>query len=486
VSERKPSILISLIPIVFLIILLSLNVYVFGDDATGGANQLALLMSSLIAALLAVFYLKQDYIKLEAHAIKSIMVAMQANIILLVVGMLIALWIFSGIVPTMIYYGVTLINPTLFLPVTCIICAIVSVATGSSWSTGGTVGIALLGIGKALEIPVEMSAGAIISGAYFGDKMSPLSETTNLAPAVSGSHLFDHIKHMLYSLIPSMLIACLLFLVIGLKYQNQAVSMENIVELKRIIAANFNVSLISLIVPLVVFIMVAKKIPALPAMLTGCLMAIMLGLFLQQEMLARLANSAEHNQLSIYKIILKTAYAGFSINTGNALVDDLFSRGGMSSMLNTVWLIIMAMLFSGMLEASGMLKTLADGILSLVKGVFSLVAATISSAIFLNITASDQYLAIVVSGKMFKSAYKKYNLAAKNLSRAVEDGATVTSVLVPWNTCGAYFASVLGVATSAYLPYCFFNLCSPLISLVLAATGWSMVKLSDEVKNLES
>lgn len=475
----RPSFGLSLIPIIILVLLLSFNVVVFGDGATSGPNQLALLFSAIVAALIARFKLKHDYHQIEKEALKSIGIAMQANIILLVVGTLIALWILSGVVPTMIYYGVTMVNPTLFLPVSCVICAIVSVATGSSWSTGGTVGIALIGIGQALNIPTEMVAGAVISGAYFGDKLSPLSDTTNLAPAISGATLFDHVKHMIYTVTPSMVIALIGFTILGFSFQGSTAEFTTIIELKRIIAENFYVGLPLMIVPAVVIVMVARKVPALPALLFGCFLAVIAAVLFQRDLfLAKLGG--DFSWVGVYKIIIETSYGGFSIESGNKIIDSLFSRGGMSGMLNTVWLIMMAMLFGGIMEGTGMLQTLANAILKMVSGVASLVGSTLATALVLNVTASDQYLAIVVTAKMFKDAYQNFGLRPKNLSRAVEDGATVTSVLIPWNTCGAYFSSVLGVSTLAYLPYCFFNLVSPFTSFVVAASGWSMEKIDTD------
>jgi NhaC family Na+:H+ antiporter len=475
-AARKPSLLLSLIPMIFLIVLLSLNVMVFGDGATAGPNQIALLSCALLAGLLCYFNLNMSYKNIEKSAVKAIAVSMQANLILLVVGSLIGTWIVCGVVPTMIYYGVTIVNPSLFLPVTCIICGVVSLATGSSWSTGGTVGIALMGIGKTLNIPDEMTAGAIISGSYFGDKLSPLSDTTNLAPAIAGTDLFTHVKHMMKTVFFSMGGAVIGFFLLGLSYQNQALDMASIDAVRAAISGQFWIHPVLLLIPVAVIIMVSKKVPALPALIFGAIIAAIFALVFQKELIAKVLEG-QFTFTGAYKYLLKVAYAGFESSTGNAVIDKLFSRGGMSSMLNTVWLIITAMSFGGIMEGSGMLATIANQILRMVRGVSSLVAATLSSSIFLNITASDQYLAIVVTAKMFKQAYHDYGLHPKNLSRAVEDGATVTSVLVPWNTCGAYFSSVLGVATGAYLPFCFFNLLSPAVSLIVASTGWSMDKL---------
>ncbi len=479
--QVTPPVKIAIIPLLVLVALLAFNIILFGDSATSGANQIALIIASMVTALLNVFVLKMDYQTVEAGAVKSIQVSLQAILILLLVGSLIGLWILAGIVPTMIYYGIGMINPTFFLPVACIVCSIVSVATGSSWSTAGTVGIALIGIGIALQIPVEMVAGAIISGAYFGDKMSPLSETTNLAPAVSGAELFSHIRHMLYSTTPAYCFSLIGFLVLGFFYGGAGSEESSIVPLVlSTLKSQFNISLWTLIVPLIVFFLVIKKTPAIPALLFGCLLGGVMAFFAQGEALENMSGG-NLTLSSSYKIILETSYAGFKSNSGEKILDDLLSGGGMAEMLPTVWLILCAMVFGGMMEVSGMLGTLANSILKLVRGTTGLVAATISSSFLLNLTASDQYLSIVVSGRMFQQAYKKFGLASKNLSRALEDGGTVTSVLIPWNTCGAYFAGVLNVATLSYLPYCFFNIASPICSIGIAALGISMTKLSSEV-----
>lgn len=478
--SRAPSIKLALLPIIFLVILLSANVIVFKDDCSYGPNQLALFMAAMLTAIIGKVKLKLSYKEIEKKAVDSIGVALHAILILLVVGSLISLWILSGVVPAMIYYGINLINPTFFLPVSVIICSIVSMATGSSWSTVGTIGIALLGIGQALGIPVEMVAGSIVSGSYFGDKLSPLSDTTNLAPAMAETDLFTHVKHMMYTTVPSIVITITIFMFIGLFFDGDLSRSTDIEELRRVISSTFHMTPLLFILPIVVYILVKKKVPALPALTAGCLLAVIFTMLFQKDLMLGLGQGDEGFKKS-YEIFIKTAFKGFESTTGNKFVDRLFTRGGMGSMLNTVWLILMAMIFGGMMEVTGMLTSLANGILRLVNGVTSLVASTIGTAIFLNITTGDQYISIVVSARMFKKPFQDYNLAPQNLSRAVEDGATVTSVLVPWNTGGAYFSSVLGVATISYLPYSFFNLISPLMSIIIAASGKTMVPLNKGV-----
>lgn len=477
---KKPSIVVALIPIVFLVGLLTLNVHIFNDDASYGPNQMALLLTATLTAFIGVFHLKIDYKTLEVKTLESISVSLQAIVILLVVGSLIGIWILNGVVPTMIFYGIKLIEPTVFLPVTLIICSIVSLATGSSWSTVGTVGIALIGIGETLGIPLGMVAGAIVSGAYFGDKMSPLSDTTNLAPAMAGADLFDHIKHMTYTSGPAMIISLILFSILGFFYSTDQIDSTKIAEVLNFIDNEYNVTAWLFTLPLIVFALVKMRVQALPALTIGTLLGAVYALVFQYDHLTKIVGE-QLTFTSTYQIILKTSFLGHVSETGNEVIDKLFSRGGMSGMLNTIWLILTAMIFGGMLEVTGILERIAFTILKAVKNVTSLVASTIGTSIFLNLTTSDQYISIVVTGKMFKNAYQQHNLKPKNLSRAVEDGATVTSVLVPWNTCGAYFSTVMGVATVAYLPFAFFNLLSPIISILVAASSKTMEKI-DETK----
>ncbi len=466
-NQKQPSVGLSLIPVLVLMVLLITNILVYKDDATGGANQMALLVSAGVAILLGLFVLHIDYKKLEQQILDSMQMAMQANIILLLVGALIGLWILAGIVPAMIYYGLKLINPAVFLPVSCIVCSIVALSTGSSWSTTGTVGIALIAIGKTLGIPEGMVAGAIISGAYFGDKMSPLSDTTNLAPAMAGTDLFTHIRHMMYTSVPAIVLAIIGFTILGLFYGQGDIVTSNIGQVLSIIDENFSIGPHLFLAPLLVILMVYKKVPALPAIAVGGLIGALFAIIFQYDLIVKMAGGT-FDPMAVYKTLVSTSYAGFSIQTGNELIDSLLNRGGMSGMLTTVWLIMCAMIFGGALEGTGMLQRIAGAILSMVRGAGSLVGATLASCIFTNMTACDQYLAIVVPGRMFKQAYDDFGLKPKNLSRALEDSGTVTSVLIPWNSGGAYNSGVLGVATLTYLPFCFFNLLSPLVSAFLA------------------
>ncbi len=477
-KTNEPSLLVSLIPVIVLMALLITNIVIYKDDATAGSNQLALLIAGAVAAFIGIVVYKIKYKEIESQIIKSIGVAIQASIILLIVGALIGMWIISGIVPAMIYYGLQLINPTVFLPVSCIVCAIVALATGSSWSTTATVGIALIGIGQTLGVPMGMVAGAIISGAYFGDKMSPLSDTTNLAPAMVGTDVFTHIRHMMYTSGPAIILAVIGFTILGMFYGQGGVNQEDINTVLSVIDSKFNIGIHLFLVPLAVLFMVYMRVPALPALLIGTLLGGLFALIFQAELIASLA-TGESSIKGFYQTIVTTAYDGFVIKTDNELINKLFNRGGMKGMLDTVWLILMAMVFGGAMEGTGMLQKIAGSILKLVHGVGSLIGATLASCIVMNMTASDQYLAIIVPGRMFKNAYEEYGLKPKNLSRALEDAGTVTSVLVPWNSGGAYNAGVLDVPTLTYLPFCFFNLLSPLVSAFLAGFNLTIERLDE-------
>lgn len=483
--KKKPSLALSLVPIATLIVLLVMNVVFFSDDATGGPNQLALLFAGMVTLGLGKFVLGLPFATMEKQVLKSMGLSLQACLILLVVGALIGTWILGGVVPTMLYYGLQIIHPSVFLPVACVACALVSLSTGSSWSTTGTLGIALMGIGHTLGIPEGMVAGAVISGAYFGDKMSPLSDTTNLAPAMAGTDLFSHIRHMVYTSGPAILLALVGFSVLSFFYGGSVSDESAIQTTLQKLADSFWISPLLFICPVLVVVMVAKKVPALPALVVGVLVGALCAVIFQQDVIARLAGG-EFNIKNAYTQVVQVSHSGFTLDSGDKVLDKLLSRGGMSGMLSTVWLILMAMVFGGALEGTGMLQVLAESILRVVHGAGSLVGATLGSCILLNITASDQYLAIVVPGRMFRKAYEDFGLDPKNLSRALEDAGTVTSVLCPWNTGGAYNSTVLGVATLTYLPFCFFNLLSPLVSLFIASMGWTLVKLGEEKVAAES
>ena len=486
-SIKKPSLAIALLPIFLLITLLSINVLIFGDNTTSGSNQLTLLISAAFASILGLFYGK-NYKEMLDGAIESISSAMGALIILLLIGSLAGTWMMSGIVPSMIYFGLKLLSPSIFLFAACIICSVVSLATGSSWSTIATIGIAMLGIGNALGINEGLTCGAIISGSYFGDKMSPLSDTTNLAPAMAGTDLISHIKYMMWTTIPSIIITLIIFFIIGLNLDAQVGQLTQIESLQDALSTSFNISSWTLIVPIIVIIMIIKKVPAIPALLFGSIAGGLYGAIFQPNIIEEISGSVSVSYLDYIKnsyiAIVNSMTVDVDIQTSNIAVNDLISTSGMSGMLNTIWLIICAMSFGGIMEKTGFLSTITNSLMKFVNSQKSLILTTSGTCLFLNITASDQYLAIVVPGRMFASSYKKYGLDPRNLSRTLEDTATVTSPLVPWNTCGATHAGVLGISTLIYLPYCFFNLISPVMTLIFAYGNIKIAKLSkDKITN---
>lgn len=465
----------ALLPIIFLIALLSFNVYLYGDDSLGGANQLALLLSAAFAAIMG---LKSgtSWKSILKGVSNSIASTTPAIIILLLIGSLAGTWLISGIVPTMIYYGLQILNPKIFLVAAAIICAIVSLASGSSWSTIATVGIALLGIGNALDISNGLTAGAIISGAYFGDKMSPLSDTTNLAPAMAGTDLFTHIRYMMYTTIPSFVISLLIFLFIGLSMDNTQNS-DDITNLLMAIESSFNISPWLFLVPVIVLLLIMKKVPALPALFAGTLLGGIFAIIFQPHLIVELSGIDSNFFQASYVSIINAMGSETSINTSNEMINDLLSSGGMYGMLNTIWLIICAMCFGGVMEASGALKKISQSIIQYAESTGSVIATTACTCLFFNVTASDQYLSIVVPGRMYADTFKDKGLAPENLSRTLEDSGTVTSVLVPWNTCGATQSAVLGVATMTYLPFCFFNIISPLMTILYGYLGFKIKKI---------
>jgi NhaC family Na+:H+ antiporter len=475
-TTKAPGLLFSLIPVIFLIILLTINVLIFGDAALDGSNQIVLLLSAAVAAVLA-FRLGFEWETIQDGIVRSISSTLTALLILLLIGSLAGTWFLSGVVPAMIYYGLQVLNPAIFLVAACIVCAIVAVATGSSWTTVATVGVALLGIGKALGLSEAMIGGAIISGAYFGDKLSPLSDTTNLAPAMAGTDLFTHIRYMIYTTGPSMVITLILFGILGFSSGGGEVT-SNIEPVLAAIKEKFYITPWLFVVPVIVLVLIVSKTPAIPALLIGTLLGALFALIFQMPTVREVANASElslFNQAFIG--VMKSMYGSISVSTSNNIVNELFSTRGMAGMLNTIWLIICAMVFGGVMETAGFLKRIANAIISLAKSTGSLVASTVGTCVFFNITASDQYLAIVVPGRMYADVYKERGLHPKVLSRALEDSGTVTSVLVPWNTCGMTQATVLGVATLTYLPYAFFNLISPFMSILFAYANIKIARI---------
>ena len=474
--KQKPTLSLRLatLPIVALVLLLSLNVSVYGDDALGGSNQFILLLGGAVAAMVG-FGQKISYKQMLQQVAENLKSVTGAILILLFVGALAGTWLVSGIIPAMIYYGLQILHPTFFLAACIIICALISVATGSSWTTSATVGIALIGIGKAMGLPVGMIAGAVISGAYFGDKMSPLSDTTNLAPAMAGGELFSHIRYMTITTVPTILVTLLVFLIIGFTQETTAVAQTE--PLLLAIKERFSINPILFIVPVFVVVLIARKTPPLVALLIGTLLGAVFALLFQRPLLAELAGEAQLDMTAGYKVLMDTITVSTVVETTNPMLNDLFQSGGMAGMLGTIWLIICAMVFGGIMDAIGALKSISTALLSWAESTFQLFASTVVSCLAINVTASDQYLSLVVPGKMFEQAYKDRNLAPENLSRTLEDSGTVTSVLVPWNTCGAYQSGVLGVSVADYFIYAIFNWLSPFTTLLFAAIGYKIKQL---------
>jgi NhaC family Na+:H+ antiporter len=474
-ENHKMPLWLALLPIIILVLLLAVNVFLFGDNALGGANQVALLLAASIAAIISIFSgLKWNH--LFDGVIKSIASALPALLILLLIGALAGTWMISGIVPAMVYYGLKILSPVIFLFAACFVCAIVSVATGSSWSTVATIGVALLAIGKALGFHEGIIAGAIISGAYFGDKMSPLSDTTNLAPAMAGTDLFTHIRYMSITTIPSIVLTLGIFLVIGFTSNTSQGSIE-VNELMEAVKSKFFIHPILFIVPIIVIILIVKQVPALPALLLGSILGGICAVLFQPNIINEIAGGNHSYIQSSYISVINAMSGSTEIVTQNESINELLKTKGMFGMLNTIWLIICAMVFGGIMESSGMLTIIANRVVLLAKNTTSLIATTAGTCVFFNATASDQYLAIIVPGRMFAPVFKKRGLMPENLSRTLEDSGTVTSVLFPWNTCGATQASVLGVATGTYWMYCFFNIISPLMSVIIAAINFKIRKI---------
>ena len=475
-QATKPTITLweALLPVVILVLLLSFNVTVYGDDALGGSNQFILLIGAAVAAIVG-FRNKVTYDQMIEAIGSNLKSTTGAILILLFVGALAGTWLLSGIIPAMIYYGLQILHPSIFLPACIVICAIISIATGSSWTTSATVGIALIGIGRALEIPVGMVAGAVISGAYFGDKLSPLSDTTNLAPAMAGSDLFTHIRYMTHTTVPSIIITLIVFLILGF-FQNTSGAADTDILLTSI-KESFTINLGLFLVPVLVIFLIIRKTPPLAALLAGTLLGGLFALIFQPDLVVKIAGATTLSVISAYQGVMNAIIGDISVTTSNELLNDLFSSGGMKGMLGTIWLIVCAMVFGGIMDAIGGLQRLSNALLSIAQSTFQLFASTAASCVVINLTASDQYLSIVLPGKMFNKAFADKNLAPENLSRTLEDAGTVTSVLIPWNTCGAYQSGVLGVGVGEYFIFAIFNWLSPIMTLVYAYFGIKIKKI---------
>ncbi|MHB1391903.1 MAG: Na+/H+ antiporter NhaC [Clostridia bacterium] len=462
-TKREAKLWEALIPVLFTIGLLMYTV--LPQFGVNGEVHIPLVLGALVAVIVAIYRLGYTWAEVEEGIISSITGTMQAILILAIIGMIIGTWIQGGIVPTLIFYGLQILNPSFFLVAACLLCCVVSLATGTSWGTAGTIGIALMGIGVGLGVPAPITAGAVISGAYFGDKMSPLSDTTNLAPAMAGAQLFDHVRHMVYTTSVSLTIALIGYGIIGAGYAGKSFDSSNVKSVMDLMQQNFTINPLLLLVPIIVFVLVAKKVPAVPGLFIGTLLGGVAAMMFQGAAIGDVMNAMQNGVVS---------------ETGNQVLDDLLTRGGYQSMMWTISLILAALTFGGILEKTGMLESVAKVILKFAKSTGSLVTATILTSIFTNILAGDQYLSIVLPGKMYKEEYHRRGLAPRNLSRCLEDAGTLTSPLVPWNTCGATMSTYLGVPTLEYIPYAFLNLINPVVSIVYGFTGITMMKLEDD------
>lgn len=461
VSKKDIPLFASLIPVIFLVLSLGAVIVIYKESP-----HIPLILATAVASIVALRY-GWKWREIQNGMIHGVTLAMDAIIILMVIGTMIGSWIEGGIVPAMIFYGLKILSPAIFLPATLVICSIVALGTGSSWATAGTVGVALIGVGKGLDIPMPMVAGAIISGAYFGDKMSPLSDTTNLAPAVAGTDIFTHIRHMIYTTAPAYLISMVLYAILGMGAGTGDVNSGNIKTIVSTLEKSFNLSPFLLIPPLLVIVMVVKKIPALPALLGGTLLG---------------AVTAFIFQSSTVGSVISAMQSGYTSETGIKMVDSLLTRGGLMNMMETVALIICALTMGGVMEKTGMLKALAGALLKRVKRTGTLITATVGSGLVMDTIAPDQYLAIVIPGRMYRKAYEERRLHPKNLSRCLEDSATLFAPLIPWNTCGAFMMATLGISPFIYLPYAFMNLLTPMISIFYGYTGITIEKLPEESK----
>ena len=480
-GKYRMSAWLAAIPLVVLIVMLAMTIKVFGADAIEGGSQISLLVASSVACIISIGICGCKWSALERGISDNIHTSASAIIILLLIGAVASTWMLSGVVPTLIYYGLQIIHPNIFLVVACIICAIVSIVTGSSWTTIATIGIALMGIGEAQGFDPGWIAGAIISGAYFGDKVSPLSDTTVLAASVTGSPIFSHIRYLLFTTIPSLIITLIIFTVAGLSHE--ASSTGSIAEFTQALDGKFHISGWLMLVPVATGIMIAKKVPSLITLFLSTALAAVFAVFFQPELLVEIAGDAGSHAMTMVKGAMSILFGSTSLDAGNAQINELIATRGMSGMLNTVWLIICAMCFGGAMTAGGMLESITQVFTRLAKSCVSMVSSTVASGLFLNITTADQYISIILTGNMFRDIYEENGYEGRLLGRTIEDAVTVTSPLIPWNTCGMTQATILNVSTFTYLPYCFFNLISPLMSILVSATGYTIVR---RVKGMES
>ena len=479
-DKRSIPLWLALLPLGFLITMLAASVGLFNDNSSYGPNQIALLLAAGAAALIGL-YLGETWADMERAMVEGISLALKACLILLAVGSLIGSWMLAGTSPAVIYAGLGILDPSWFYPAALIICALVAVSIGSSWTTAGTIGIALMGISQIMDLSLPITAGAVISGSYFGDKMSPLSDTTNLAPAMVGVDLFVHIRHMAWTTVPSFLISLVLFTIIGLNTEAAAAPVESIESARSLLGENYTIAWPTILPLVLLLILAMRKVSAFPTIAIGALAGCVVALIWQPELVQSFGNP--EGDLSRWAGSIKALFMaladGFQISTGSESLDSLLSRGGMSSMLNTIWLIMSAMCFGGVMEHTGLLKRIVDALLKGVHGTGSLITTTVLTGIGMNIIAADQYIAIVLPGRMYRVEFARRGLAPQNLSRTLEDAGTMTSALIPWNTCGAFMAATLGVPTLAYAPYAFLNLMNPVIAIIYGITNFRIVPLEN-------
>lgn len=473
-QEKTPSVFVSFIPLAVLVGLLAITIHLFGSDAIMGGSQLSLLSASAVAAALATIIYKVSWKKLEESIMTNMKSATSALIILLLIGSIAGSWMASGIIPTLIYYGLNILHPSYFLVASCIICAGVSLLTGSSWTTIATIGIALMGIGRALGFDDGWIAGAIISGAYFGDKVSLMSDTTVLASSTSEVPLFTHIKYMMFTTIPSLVIALVVFAIAGLSGASDATT--DTAYIQEALASTYNISPWLLLVPLITGILIWKKLPAIVTLFTSVVLASVALVIAQPDVIMYITEATSVDAMSSIKAIVLSATSDVAVDTGNVTINELVATSGMGGMMDTIWLIICAMCFGGVMYGSGMLSAITKVFIRIARRTVSVVASTVSSGVFFNLCTGDQYISIILTSKLFNKLYDERGLERRLLSRSVEDSATVTSVLIPWNSCGMTQSTVLGVATITYLPYCIFNIVSPIMSIIVAAIGYKIFK----------
>ncbi len=471
-ARKIPTPLVALTPIVILVVLLFFVIRAYGGDALGGASQVSVLLTSAICVLIGMAGYGRQWKDFERAITNNIAGVSSALIILLIIGALSGAWMVSGVVPTLIYYGMQIIHPNFFLVCTCVICAIVSLMTGSSWTTIATIGVALMGIGEAQGFSEGWIAGAIISGAYFGDKLSPLSDTTVLASSTTGVPLFVHIRYMLITTVPSVLITLVIFTIAGLSHDANDTS--SIAEYTRTLEDTFHISAWLMIVPVITAILIARKVPSIITLFLSTLLALIFAIIFQPEQLRAVAGAAAEGGETLFLGCMQTVYGSTQVETGSAAVNELVATRGMGGMMDTIWLILCAMCFGGAMTAGGMLEGITSMFVKCAKRAGGLVSSTVATGLLLNITTADQYISIILTGKIFKETYEENGFETRLLSRTTEDAVTVTSALIPWNTCGMTQATILNVPTLTYLPYSFFNLISPLMSITIAFLGYKI------------